>query len=200
MQVSAPEVLLLDLRDRDAFEQAHIVNSVQVGAPEVLLLDLRDSDAFEQAHIVNAANYPARRLSHSLHCFDATILAFANRAPKRVIVVYDADERVAVPAARLFFEKGVDNVFVLTGALRIRSCPLTTTGFHQTHTPLRSAAERSGECAALFNIPIRTAQPRGLSHVFQRRTQSWAARTPVAPGVQGVSRRWRGGAPYSSRE
>jgi rhodanese-related sulfurtransferase len=102
--------------------------------PDVLLLDLRDEDAYNQAHILNAVNYPARMLTHSTNCFDATMLAFVNRHPKRIIVVYDVDERIAVPAAKQFYEKGVDNVHILTG---VHPAPTTHTRMHgRRHTYL----------------------------------------------------------------
>ena len=46
-------------------------------------------------------------------------MAFANREHdlQRILILYDEDERLAVPAAQLCVEKGVDNVFVLTGGL-----------------------------------------------------------------------------------
>ena len=32
-----------------------------------------------------------------------------------MIIIYDDDERIAAPAGKLFVERGVENVYVLTG-------------------------------------------------------------------------------------
>jgi hypothetical protein len=63
--------------------------------------------------------YPSALLRRAHTPFDAEFVAFANREHdlQRILVLYDEDERLAVPAAQLCVEKGVDNVFVLTGGL-----------------------------------------------------------------------------------
>lgn len=55
---------------------------------------------------------------HSSAPFTRELLEFKNRHPDRVVVLYCDDERVSAPAAELLFEKGWDNVLVLTGGLR----------------------------------------------------------------------------------
>ena len=37
----------------------------------------------------------------------------------KIIVIYDYDEKVACPMGNLFFEKGFDNVYVLSGGLQL---------------------------------------------------------------------------------
>lgn len=66
-----------------------------------------------------ARSYPAALLRRAHTPFDAQFTAYANREHdlRRILVLYDEDERAAVPAATLCAEKGVDNVFVLTGGL-----------------------------------------------------------------------------------
>eukprot|EP00877_Chromochloris_zofingiensis_P011616 jgi/Chrzof1/6708/Cz19g06120.t1 len=53
------------------------------------------------------------------------VLAQSNREPERLIILYDNDERVAAPAGNLFYEKGVDNAYVLTSGLTklVGKCP-----------------------------------------------------------------------------
>lgn len=68
--------------------------------------------------------------------FDATIVRYRNRQDcGRAIVLYDDDERLAARAGLLFCDKGVDNVFVLTGGLREfgARCPdlIDGDGFHR---------------------------------------------------------------------
>lgn len=88
---------------------------------EFLLLDVRDNDEHAKSHIQDALCYPAPMLSRSCNNFTPEILAFSNKEPEKIIIIYDLDERVAVPAGNLFFEKGVDNVFLLSGGLRALS-------------------------------------------------------------------------------
>lgn len=48
--------------------------------------------------------------------FTPEILEYRNREPQqRIILVYDMEEKNAAAAANIFFEKGVDNIFVLSG-------------------------------------------------------------------------------------
>lgn len=82
---------------------------------DYLLLDLRDQESFNKGHIRGAEHYPAQTLRRAMNNFTSSILAFANKEPERIIVIYDDDERTAVPTANLFYEKAVDNVFIITG-------------------------------------------------------------------------------------
>ena len=67
-----------------------------------------------------AQSYPAQLLSRSVNEFNADICAYRNQEHdlRRIIILCDADERLAQPAARLCWEKGIDNCFILTGGLR----------------------------------------------------------------------------------
>lgn len=85
---------------------------------EALVLDVRDPEAHAMAKVVGSGSYPAPHLSRCFNPFTPELLAYSNKEPARIIIIYDYDERVAVPAANLFFEKGVDNVFLLSGGIR----------------------------------------------------------------------------------
>eukprot|EP00761_Pharyngomonas_kirbyi_P009871 gb/GECH01009889.1/.p1 GENE.gb/GECH01009889.1/~~gb/GECH01009889.1/.p1 ORF type:complete len:207 (+),score=52.07 gb/GECH01009889.1/:1-621(+) len=82
----------------------------------VLVLDLRSPEDYEQNHIRGAHSYPAPRLSHVMNPFTPAITAFKNKE-NRIIVIYDDDEKIVTSAGKLFYEKGFDNIFVLTGGL-----------------------------------------------------------------------------------
>merc|ERR1712178_310496 len=82
-----------------------------------LLLDLRDEAEYEECHIGSALSYPYVQLTHSTNYFTSEIFRYKNR-PDRMIIIYDTDERIAAPAGKLFVERGVENVYVLTGGLR----------------------------------------------------------------------------------
>ncbi|CAM6104966.1 unnamed protein product [Calypogeia fissa] len=91
---------------------------VEESEVQVLLLDLRDIDDYQICHIKGALSYPAVNLKKSVNYFSADILSFINKEPERIIVIYDDDEYVMASAGNLFFEKGVDNIFVLHGGLK----------------------------------------------------------------------------------
>jgi len=82
-----------------------------------LLLDLRDEVEHQIGHIATAVCYPHTQLTHSTNYFSTEVYRYKNR-PDRMIIIYDDDERIAAPAAKLFVERGVENVYVLTGGLR----------------------------------------------------------------------------------
>jgi len=82
-----------------------------------LLLDLREEADYEQCHIATALSYPYVQLTHSTNYFSSEIFRYKNR-PDRMIIIYDDEERIAAPAGKLFVERGVENVYVLTGGLR----------------------------------------------------------------------------------
>eukprot|EP00242_Pyramimonas_sp_CCMP2087_P008364 CAMPEP_0198212006 /NCGR_PEP_ID=MMETSP1445-20131203/25470_1 /TAXON_ID=36898 /ORGANISM="Pyramimonas sp., Strain CCMP2087" /LENGTH=188 /DNA_ID=CAMNT_0043886377 /DNA_START=213 /DNA_END=776 /DNA_ORIENTATION=+ len=84
---------------------------------DFLLLDMRDAEDYQVCHLNSAMSYPLPMLHRSVNNFTIEILSYANKEPERIIIVYDSDERIATQGANLFFEKGTDNVFVLTGGL-----------------------------------------------------------------------------------
>eukprot|EP00192_Tetraselmis_astigmatica_P020699 CAMPEP_0117698484 /NCGR_PEP_ID=MMETSP0804-20121206/29783_1 /TAXON_ID=1074897 /ORGANISM="Tetraselmis astigmatica, Strain CCMP880" /LENGTH=277 /DNA_ID=CAMNT_0005512797 /DNA_START=200 /DNA_END=1032 /DNA_ORIENTATION=- len=84
---------------------------VRLASLDMLLLDIRDEDEFEELHIQGAKNYQS---GYS----QGPILSYSNCEPEKIIVIYDMDERKAINAGNLFFEKGIDNVFVLSGGMK----------------------------------------------------------------------------------
>eukprot|EP00667_Euglena_gracilis_P029731 EG_transcript_39835 len=84
--------------------------------PEVraIVLDVRSAEEYAQCHITTALSFPSTRLSRSVNPFIPEVFHNKNR-PDVWLVVYDLDEKLAVPTARLMYERGVDNVVVLTG-------------------------------------------------------------------------------------
>ncbi len=79
-----------------------------------LLLDIRDRDEYNQCHIITALNYPAAMLSRSINNETKELLLFKNQ-PGKIILIYDDDERIAPKAATTFVERGYDNLFMLSG-------------------------------------------------------------------------------------
>jgi len=85
--------------------------------PSFLLLDVRLAEDYEACRIVGAITYPAAVLTHAMNYFTTEIFRYKNKEGKKIIV-YDEDENVASKAATTFFQKGVDNIFMLSGGLR----------------------------------------------------------------------------------
>ncbi|KAK3751531.1 hypothetical protein QZH41_019424, partial [Actinostola sp. cb2023] len=113
----------IDLRDQE--KENHPLHS-QAGtpcAPDVeslpyLILDLREKDAFDLCHIIGAMSYPSSMLSRSYNYFTKEILMFKNK-PGKIIILYDEDERLTGPATTTFVQRDVDNVFMLSGGLKV---------------------------------------------------------------------------------
>mmetsp|Transcript_6768 Transcript_6768/g.10557 ORF Transcript_6768/g.10557 Transcript_6768/m.10557 type:complete len:247 (+) Transcript_6768:30-770(+) len=80
-----------------------------------LLLDVRNVEEYDKYHITSAFNHPSQKLFH-VNCFTADIIRYKNHA-ERIIIVCDDDEKVSGPAARTIAEKGVDNVYLLSGGI-----------------------------------------------------------------------------------
>ncbi|CAN0070205.1 unnamed protein product [Lampetra planeri] len=83
-----------------------------------LLMDLRDRDAYEQCHIIGAASYPSAMLSRSFNQYTKEMLEYKNVTGK-IIIVYDEDERIATVAATTMCERGFENLYVLSGGLKV---------------------------------------------------------------------------------
>ncbi|CAK8689327.1 unnamed protein product [Clavelina lepadiformis] len=83
-----------------------------------ILLDVRDQYEFEACHIVGAKNFPIAMLSRTMNNFTKEILEYKN-VVGRIIILYDEDERLATVAATTMVERGFDNIFILSGGLKV---------------------------------------------------------------------------------
>ncbi|KAM4672469.1 coatomer subunit gamma-2 isoform 6-T7 [Amazona ochrocephala] len=83
-----------------------------------LLLDVRDRDAYDQCHIIGAHSYPIATLSRTMNPYSNSILEYKN-AHGKIIILYDNDERLASQAATTMCERGFENVFMLSGGLKV---------------------------------------------------------------------------------
>ncbi|XP_071961695.1 centrosomal protein of 41 kDa-like isoform X2 [Antedon mediterranea] len=106
-----------DMLSEPSNEEEERVVEIPQNCP-YLLLDLRDRDAYDQCHIITAMNYPSAMLSRSCNYFTKEIIAYRNQ-PGKIIVLYDEDERIVIPAATTFAERGFNNSFVLSGGLKV---------------------------------------------------------------------------------
>lgn len=85
-----------------------------------LLLDIRDQDEYQLSHITTAQSYPKATLSRAVNYESKEMLTYKNREGK-IIVLYDEDERLAHDAATTLCQRGYDNLFMLSGGLKMAS-------------------------------------------------------------------------------
>uniref|UniRef100_H0Y225 Rhodanese domain-containing protein n=1 Tax=Otolemur garnettii TaxID=30611 RepID=H0Y225_OTOGA len=85
-----------------------------------LLLDVGDRDSYQQCHIVGAYSYPIATLSRTMNPYSNDILEYKN-AHGKIIILYDDDERLASQAATTMYERGFENLFMLSGSLKVLS-------------------------------------------------------------------------------
>lgn len=83
-----------------------------------LILDVRDKDEFDQCHIIGAVHFPIAMLSRTMNNFTREILEYKN-CVGRIIILYDEDERLASTAATTMVERGFDNIFIISGGLKV---------------------------------------------------------------------------------
>lgn len=65
-----------------------------------------------------AHNFPATMLSRAQNHWSPEMYAYINK-PDRMLILYDVDEKIGTKAAETFVQRGVDNVFLLSGGLRV---------------------------------------------------------------------------------
>ncbi|XP_075883332.1 centrosomal protein of 41 kDa isoform X2 [Nelusetta ayraudi] len=83
-----------------------------------LLLDVREREQYEQCHIISAHSFPIALLSRTMNPYAKEVLEYKNAAGK-IIIVYDEDERIASQAATTMCQRGFENLFMLSGGLKV---------------------------------------------------------------------------------
>ena len=79
-----------------------------------ILLDLREEEDYKKWHIRESINFPAPNITRDKTF--AQLLRFKNQ-PDKIIVVYMYDERTGTHFSKILFEKGFDNVYLLSGGI-----------------------------------------------------------------------------------
>ncbi|XP_063053825.1 centrosomal protein of 41 kDa [Engraulis encrasicolus] len=121
--------------------EPNLVNPTPIPSPMVLemcypdcpylLLDVRERDQYEKCHITSAFSFPIATLSRTMNPFTKEVLLYKNVVGK-IIIVYDDDERIASQAATTMCERGFENLFMLSGGLKVLTKKFPsgmTTGF-----------------------------------------------------------------------
>lgn len=75
---------------------------------------MRDSEDYELYHIKEAVSYPAPNIGRDKIIPD--LFRFKNQ-PDKLIIIYMQDERKGTTVAQVFFEKGYENVYLLSGGI-----------------------------------------------------------------------------------
>ncbi|XP_075713631.1 centrosomal protein of 41 kDa isoform X2 [Rhinoderma darwinii] len=132
-----------------------------------LLLDVRDRDCYDQCHVIGAYSYPIAMLSRTMNPFTQEILNYKN-AHGKIIILYDEDERIASQASTTMCERGFENVFMLSGGLKViaQKFPdgLTTGSFPVTCLPQPTQSKS----ARKRTTPREPTTPAGKKWRFSR--------------------------------
>ncbi|KAL7402114.1 hypothetical protein ABVT39_009850 [Epinephelus coioides] len=126
-----------------------------------LLLDVRDRDQYDRCHIISAHSFPIAMLSRTMNPYTKDVLEYKNSAGK-IIIMYDEDERVAGQAATIMCERGFENLFLLSGGLKVIAQKFPegmTTGSFPTSC-LSSPTSRKGKISAPLQQPSQAAEKR----------------------------------------
>lgn len=120
-----------------------------------LLLDVRDRDQYDRCHIITAHSFPITMLSRTMNPYTKEVLDYKNAAGK-IIIVYDEDERIASQAATTMCERGCENLFMLSGGLKIIAQKFPeglTTGAIPTSCLSPPASLKGKKCSAPQHTP-----------------------------------------------
>ncbi|KAJ3596310.1 hypothetical protein NHX12_002719 [Muraenolepis orangiensis] len=135
-----------------------------------LLLDMRDREQYDQCHIVSAYSHPITLLTRTLNPFNKEVLEYKNAVGK-IIVVYDEDERIASQAATVMFERGFENVFMLSGGLKVM-------------------AQKLGDGMLTGRLPV-SCQPSAPPSGRKKRRDAPPLQSPSTPPHTASQRKWR---------
>ena len=83
-----------------------------------LILDVRESEEFSRSHLVYSQSYHHTRLNRAFDYETREMLRVKNK-PGQILVVCDNDESLASKFATTLTQRGYDNVFMLSGGLRV---------------------------------------------------------------------------------
>ncbi|XP_076878117.1 centrosomal protein of 41 kDa [Brachyhypopomus gauderio] len=129
-----------------------------------LLLDVRDRDLYDQCHIISAHSYPIATLSRTMNPYTKEVLNYKNALGK-IIILYDEDERIASQAASTMCERGFENLFMLSGGLKVMAQKfpegMTTGSF-----PISCLPSPTGSLGQKHSLSQKTLRPAERKHRF----------------------------------
>merc|ERR1711972_618142 len=83
-----------------------------------LLLDVQREQLFKKCHIRSAIHFDPCGLNRTMNPYTQELLDYINKNEK-IIVIYDENEELAVKVVTNLTERGVKNVFLLSGGLKL---------------------------------------------------------------------------------
>ena len=110
--------LTMGVGEMDAEEKKSVGENDGGGGRPFLILDVREGELYERGHIALAKSYHHFRLSRAFNYETKEMISLKNHE-RSVIVVYDNDETDAARVATTLTQRGYDNVFMLSGGLRV---------------------------------------------------------------------------------
>ncbi|KAK2867193.1 hypothetical protein Q8A67_025310 [Cirrhinus molitorella] len=122
-----------------------------------LLLDVRDREQYDQCHIISAYCYPIATLSRTMNPYTKEVLDYKNASGK-IIILYDEDERIASQAATTMCERGFENLFMLSGGLKVVTQKFPE-GMTTGSIPISCLPSPSGPGGRKRSVPQQTSQP-----------------------------------------
>uniref|UniRef100_A0A8C1VPC6 Centrosomal protein 41 n=1 Tax=Cyprinus carpio TaxID=7962 RepID=A0A8C1VPC6_CYPCA len=122
-----------------------------------LLLDVRDREQYDQCHIISAYSYPIATLSRTMNPYTKEVLDYKNASGK-IIILYDEDERIASQAATTMCERGFENLFMLSGGLKVIAQKFPE-GMTTGSIPISCLPSPSGPGGRKRLVPQQTSQP-----------------------------------------
>ncbi|XP_037070449.1 centrosomal protein of 41 kDa-like [Pollicipes pollicipes] len=156
-----------------------------------LLLDVRDAESFAREHIVTARHYPASRLARTMNYETAEMWRY-KRGAHTVVVVCDEDEMLAQRCATTLAQRGYDNVFILSGGLKVARkkfpCGLLTSCEKAAFT----AADVEALSASLEGCYTTLDSPAGATSARSARSVCSTVLRPARPAAASTDQpRWR---------
>ncbi|CAE7225707.1 cep41-a [Symbiodinium sp. CCMP2592] len=138
---TAPAVKHIQARERRSVVSVVETDTTVSEARDLVLLDVREGDEFDQCHLPLAVSYPAPKINRDQFIPE---LLRCKRDPGKLLVVYGANEQATIGVAKLLVEKGWENVHALSGGFEemIQSYPEVLEGTVPDR-PLTTSTTRS---------------------------------------------------------
>lgn len=133
-------------------------NTIECPLPDCpyLLLDVRDREQYDQCHIISAYSYPIATLSRTMNPYTKEVLDYKNASGK-IIILYDEDERIASQAATTMCERGFENLFMLSGGLKVVAQKFPE-GMTTGSIPISCLPSPTGPGGRKRSVPQQTSQ------------------------------------------
>ncbi|OLP85380.1 Centrosomal protein of 41 kDa A [Symbiodinium microadriaticum] len=138
---TAPAAKYIQARERRSVVSVVETDTTVSEARDLVLLDVREGDEFDQCHLPLAVSYPAPKINRDQFIPE---LLRCKRDPGKLLVVYGANEQATIGVAKLLVEKGWENVHALSGGFEemIQSYPEVLEGTVPDR-PLTTSTTRS---------------------------------------------------------